>query len=193
MPYVAGLRKVALDTTAIRHFHDAGLLTQLALYLRENAYAAEDVHRELAYQGRTRPDIARLQNQLGWPKHFGGQLPKETILRGKRIQELLFEDGDPPDAHLGEIYTVLAAKHFDADLVITDDGDGVKLAKSEKVPVIRVGTLVAEMVTARAIDEEAGWSVYKATRKKPKRVAYDALVAEARGEDSLDGSAASDV
>jgi hypothetical protein len=185
MLYVAGLGKVALDTTVVRHFHDAGQLTALVVYLRDNAYAAEDVHRELNLQSRIRQEIAKMQNQFGWPKHFGGQLPRPTIHRGLQIQASWLEPGDPPDAHLGEIYTVLAAKHFNADLVITNDRDGFNLARSEEIEVIRAGELIAEMVAEGRIGEQVGWDIYRPTRKKPKRSNYDQLLKDARNAKAL--------
>lgn len=99
-------RKVALDMTVIRHFHDAGLLAQLISYL-PNACVSRDVQRELTLQARSRPDLQALE-KVRWPKQLD-PLPTNLIERGLIIQQEWLEDGARADAHLGEIYTVLAA------------------------------------------------------------------------------------
>lgn len=175
-------RKMALDMTAIRHFHDAGFLAQLVSYL-PNAYVAPDVYRELTLQAKSRPGLQALE-RFRWPKQLD-PLPTNLIERGLIIQQAWLEDDDRPDAHLGEIYTVLAAAHFDIDLIITDDGDGLKLASTERVRAIRGGDLAAEMVVEGALGLEEGWTVYQLTRRKPSRENFERLVkyaaAEAKG------------
>jgi hypothetical protein len=166
-------RKVALDMTVIRHFHDSGFLVQLITYL-PNAYVAPDVYRELTLQAKSRPQLQNLE-KARWPKQLD-PLPTQLVERGLVIQQEWLEEGNRPDAHLGEIYTVLAAAHFGIDLIITDDGDGLKLASTEGIRAIRGGELTAEMVVEGALDLEAGWAVYQLTRRKPSRENYERLV-----------------
>jgi hypothetical protein len=172
-------RTVALDMTVIRHFHDAGFLVQLMTYL-PTAFVVDDVHRELTLQARSRPQLQGL-DRARWPKRLG-QLPKALIDRGIEIQNEWLEEGDPADAHLGEIYTILAASHFDLDLIITDDGAGLRLASAERVRAIKGGELAAEMVVEGDLDLEDGWAIYQLTRRRPKRENYDRLVQAARAE-----------
>lgn len=172
-------RKVALDMTVIRHFHDSGFLIHLITYL-PNAYVAQDVYRELTLQAQSRPQLQNLE-KARWPKQLD-QLPTELVARGLAIQEEWLEDSDRIDAHLGEIYTVLAAAHFGIDLIITDDRDGLKLATTERIRAIRGGELAAEMVAEGALELEDGWAVYQLTRLKPSRDNYDRLVRYAHVE-----------
>lgn len=172
-------RKVALDMTVIRHFHDAGFLVQLVTYLPK-ACVVPDVYRELTLQAQSRPQLQGLQ-KMRWPVQLG-QLPAGLIERGLIIQEEWTEEGDRADAHLGEIYTVISAAHFGVDLVITDDGDGLKLASTERVRAIRGGELAAEMVVEGELTLEEGWLVYQRTRKKPSRENFERLVYYARSE-----------
>jgi hypothetical protein len=177
MARVSDARMVVLDTTVIRHYHDAGQVLALAQYLKGNGCAADDVHREIGFQARSRPQLQFIV-KAGWPKKLGG-LPKPVIDRGFEIQQDWLEDGDRPDAHLGEIFTVLAASHFGADVIVTDDRRGLALASIEGVPGTRAGNLIAEMVKHGIFDDQTGWSIYRLTRKKPKREGYDAAKAAA--------------
>lgn len=161
------------------HFHDAGFLAQLVSYL-PTACVALDVYRELTLQAKSRPTLQALE-RVRWPKQLD-PLPTNLIERGLIIQEEWLEVGDRPDAHLGEIYTVLAAGHFDIDLIITDDGGGLKLASTEGVRAIRGGELAAEMVVEGALSLEDAWTVYQLTRRKPNRASFERLVRHAAAE-----------
>ena len=86
-------RKVALDMTVIRHFHDAGFLVELISYL-PNAYVAQDVYRELTLQARSRPDLQRLE-RVRWPKQLD-PLPTNLIERGLIIQQEWVDNDDRP-------------------------------------------------------------------------------------------------
>lgn len=181
MARAAGARVVALDTTVVRHFHDGGFVLDLARYLKKSAFVVDDVHRELTYQARSRPVLEGLLAKTRWPQLFD-PLPKKVIERGLQIQALWLVEGDPEDAHLGEIFTVLAAVHFKADLLITDDRNGSALAGAELVPSMRAGELISEMVQASVLALEDGWTIYQLTRKAPKRERYDSLISAARAE-----------
>lgn len=168
--------KVALDTTVIRNFHDAGYPTFLRQYLPE-AVVISDVQGELNKQARSRPNLKTLMR--GWPKILP-PLPPELTERGLAIQELFLKPGDEVTAHLGEIFTVLGACHFGVPLVITDDSDGRRLAAEEGIPVINSGELACEMVCQGRLREGDAWAIYRKSKKKAKRPKFEALLQQSR-------------
>lgn len=171
--------KVALDTTVVRNFHDAGYPTYLRQYLPQ-AVAVGDVQHELNWQARSRPNLQVLIR--GWPALLE-PLPSELVARGLDIQELWLEPDDDQTAHLGEIYTVLGASHFGIPLVITDDRGGRRLAAEERVPVIGSGELACEMVCQKSLrSQEDAWAIYRKSRKNPNREKFEALLARYRAD-----------
>lgn len=170
---------MALDTTVVRNFHDAGYPTQLRQYLPQ-AVVIGDVQGELNRQARTRSNLTALMRG-GWPKLLPA-LPKDLIERGYAIQELWLDEGDEPTAHLGEIFTVLGAHHFGVPLIITDDGDAKRLAREEEfsLPAIDTGELACEMVCQGKLHELHAWAIYRGTKKNPKRDKFDELLERAK-------------
>lgn len=168
---------VALDTTVIRNFHDAGYPQQLRQYLPE-ALVVSDVQGELNKQARSRRNLTAMMRG-GWPKLLP-DLPKHVIERGYEIQALWLEEGDDETSHLGEIFSVLAAVEFDVPLLCTDDRKGRALAEEEHLATLTTGELACEMVVQGRLGEPHAWSIYRASKKKPKRATFDALLQTAK-------------
>lgn len=170
---------VAIDTTVVRNFHDAGYPTYLRQYLPQ-AVVVGDVQRELNGQAQSRPNLQVLIRR--WPALME-PLPPELLARGLDIQELWLEPGDDETAHLGEIYTVLGASHFGVPLVITDDRRGKRLAAEERVPAIDSGELACEMVCQKGLRTvEDAWAIYRKSKKKPNREKFEALLTRYRAD-----------
>jgi hypothetical protein len=170
---------VALDMTVIRNFHDASYPMYLRQYLPQ-AVVVRDVQEELNKQARSRPNLTAMMKN-GWPSLLP-PLPAELRARGLLIQELWLEPGDDDTAHLGEIYTVLAAHHFKVPAIITDDGDGKNLASSQEfsIPVIDTGELVCEMVCQKKLHREHAWAIYRKANMYPERSEFEALLEQVR-------------
>lgn len=178
---IANLDEILLDTGPFCRFCEAGALAELALYLDDRAWITQDVANEIHYRGKRQHAALRT---LQWqrppfprnePVVLTGAHAKQAALIHARKQQ----PGDPPDADLGEITTVLAAVARGGTAVMIDDRFGRNLARQRGLPLYSTADLASEMTASGTIDEGLGWRIFQSVFNE-KRPAFDRVVESAR-------------
>lgn len=152
--------RVGLDAGPFFRFGEVGYLLELVGYVGAKAAITREVETELLRNAR-KDDYAFLRAlQLVQP-------PIDVIdLSPKSAEELLDrvraarKPDDHPDAHKGEISTVLLGTELEGTLVICDDPLGKRLAKKKAVARLSTVQLAAEMVGVGKLSHEQGLVVF---------------------------------
>jgi len=156
----AGAHLVILDATVPHRFCEAQILPQLVKYLGESAQVTPEVYGELKRSARgNRFAGLRLLEVVGWPK-VTDVLPPQLRVEFEHLRRAAQQPDDPPTKHIGEIATVLMAKHLNADLIILEDSLGKRLAQKKGLTRISTAQLAVEMVVYDALTEVEGLVVF---------------------------------
>lgn len=178
---IADLDEILLDTGPFCRFCEADGLTELALYLGARAWITQDVANEIHYRGKKEHAALRT---LRWqrppfPRNQPIVLTGAHAKQAERIHVRKQQPGDPPDADLGEITTVLAAVARGGAPVMIDDRFGRQLARQRRLPLYSTADLAAEMTASGSIDERLGQRIFQSTFNE-QRSAFELAVETAR-------------
>ncbi len=175
---------VLLDASVIVNFCSAGHGRRLASYLGGAARLSGDAQVELLRLARSSPALRALL--ATWPLAPPLELSVARAAKAAAICALLRAPGDHPNAHAGEVATVLLAEQLRDDrgvraLIVVDDRDGKMLAQRFSLPYRDTPQLIVEMVVAGALTEANGQRVWRECFSDRGRWAsYRAALAEAR-------------
>jgi hypothetical protein len=168
-------QRVLLEAGPFFRFCEGGQLRALARFVGSKGYVTADVEGELELRGsspdprlRTHPGLANLK-RLNFPSNPAIELNPEQLGELETIRQRWAEPNEHPKKHRGEISTVIAARDRSERLVVIDDVDGLKLAKANRLHTIKTTHVVAEMVAAEALSEEAAWPIFHAVRNGSRR------------------------
>ncbi len=173
MRLVAGADRVWMDAGPFFRFCEAGQLPALARYVGAAGHWVVDVANEVELRGssprpniRTHPGLQNLR-RLGFPAdQRGATLAPEIAAEVAVIRNEWAAGGDHPRKHRGEIATVLHAESLDRELVLVDDGDGLRLAGLKGVPALSTTHLVVEMVVAGKLAEPSGRQIFLSVQRR---------------------------
>lgn len=192
MSLAADAKWMLLDASVICRFTDAKHERALVAFLGQRARITVAVWKELKghTSGRVRknkrrseqvknPHLIKALLSEEWPLLY--LEPPEPFQTEIRALQLANRGNDVADQYvnLGEITTVIAAKCFDAPLVVIDDELGVKLARQRDVARISTAQLVCQMQINDAISMRHAAEVFAmASGKDSSRVFRQALKQE---------------
>lgn len=162
-----------MDAGPFFRFCEANKLPALAKYVGSAGQWVVDVANEIELRGssplahlRTHPGLQNL-HRLGFPADQRGATLSPEIAAGvATIRSAWSVQGDHPRKHRGEIATVLHAQSLGRELVLVDDGDGLRLARLRGVPALSTTNLVAEMVVAGKLAEADGKLIFLSVRRR---------------------------
>ncbi len=178
----AGAGIILIETTVPHRFCEAQLLPELIRYLGTKAQATPEVIGELERRAQLRTHAGlRLLGMAGWPTATD-PLPLDLRLEFERLRRAAQQPSDHPNAHIGEISTVLMANHLVADLVVIDDEFGKALAKKKRLPRLSTAQLALEMVAEGALDESQGLTVFNLSSDHAGERIYRARLAERQAQ-----------
>jgi hypothetical protein len=152
--------RVALDAGPFFRFGETGCLLDLLTFLGTKVVVTREVETELLRNAR--------KNEYAFLRVLQHvQPPLDVVdLSPKNAEELLDrvraarKPGDHPDAHKGEISTVLLAAEVADVLVICDDPLGKRLAKKKTIARLSTVQLAAELVAGEELSHEEGLAVF---------------------------------
>jgi hypothetical protein len=174
---------VLLDATVPHRFCEAQLLLELITYLRDSAWVTPEVMGELRNSASGNKYVGlRALDLTSWPK-VTDVLPPEFRGEYADLKRAAQQPGDPPEAHIGEITTVLMAAHLNADVVVIDDRFGKALVRRKLPAQRRLSTaqLALEMVQAGSLSVDEGFAVFDCTTDETVgRSRYDQALRNAR-------------
>lgn len=152
--------RVALDAGPFFRFGETGCLLDLLTYLSTKAVVTREVETELLRNAR-KDEYAflRVLQHVQPPLAVVDLSPisAEELLDRVRAAR---KPGDHPDAHKGEISTVLLAAEIQDVLVVCDDPLGKRLAKKKTIARLSTVQLAAELVAVGELSHDAGLAVF---------------------------------
>jgi len=179
------LEQVAIDTTLVRYFADAGHLDALIAYLPQ-AVAVADVLDEVRRQASS-PQRQQMGTTLAahadWPREVAVNLSSEDSRRIQRIQaEWIAEDKKKgkavrADSHLGELQTIFAAAQEQVPLVVLDDSRARRLAGERRLATKSTYGIALEMTAHGLLTPDQGYAVVEIATGDARRK-FDQLLAD---------------